>query len=55
MLQARKVANLEEVVGEGSREEIPEEEDIRGPSGEAEKQSSGKASLQWSNSLATTR
>ena len=43
MLQARK---LEEVVGEGTREEEPKEEDIMGPSGEAEKQSSGNASLQ---------
>ena len=40
------------MVGEGTREEEPEGEDIVGPTREAEKQSSGKASLQCSNSLA---
>ena len=46
MLQARKLAKLEDVVGEGTREEEPKGEDIVGPSGEVEKQSSGNASLQ---------
>ena len=47
MLQARKLAKLEEVVGEGTKEEEP-----IGPSGDAERQSSGNASLQRSNFLA---
>ena len=45
MLQARKLAKVDEGVGEGTREVEPEGEVIIGPSGE-EKQSSGNASLQ---------
>ena len=41
------------MLGEGTREEEPRGDNIVGLSGEAEKQGSGNAALQWSNSLAT--